>query len=43
VGRPRFSGVPVTVSGVENNNNGDEGQRNAKTLMSILGSHAIEP
>ncbi|MBC8726172.1 hypothetical protein F6X37_32965 [Paraburkholderia sp. 31.1] len=34
---------PVTVVGVENNHWEDQGQRNAKTLMQILGGDAIQP
>ncbi|MGF6416410.1 hypothetical protein OKW37_008169 [Paraburkholderia sp. MM5482-R2] len=34
---------PVTVVGVENKNYEDQGQRNAKTLMQILGGDAIQP
>ena len=34
---------PVTVVGVENNNFEDQGQRNARILMAILGEIAIQP
>ncbi|MFP3584675.1 hypothetical protein SCB29_13710 [Paraburkholderia sp. SIMBA_055] len=34
---------PVTLAGVENNNWEDQGQRNAKALMQILGGDAVLP
>ncbi len=40
---PGLSPSPVTVIGVENNNWEDQGQRNAKTLMQILGGDAVPP
>lgn len=39
----RPSAPSVTLAGVENNNWQDQGHRNAKTLMQILGGSAIEP
>lgn len=42
-GRSVPSFVEVIVVGVENNNWEDQGQRNAKTLMQILGGIAIQP